>query len=115
MVVNKSNISKQRQKRYYDRSVKTLTPLNAAQYVRVQIGKIWTSVKIIKKHNNYSYIMQTEHGSTFRKNRQLLKQMSLIQNKIMQKTQPLNRIRNKARVRNVINSDKFNRTHEHPV
>ena len=66
-----------------------------------KLEKIWTPVKIIKKHNNHSYmyIIQTEHGSTFRRNRQLLKQTNVFDSQQNHAKQLLNKIRNKSRVR----------------
>ena len=50
LVVNKLNISKQREKLDYDTSTKTLPQINADQYVRVQNGKIWTTTAITQTY-----------------------------------------------------------------
>ena len=46
--------------------------LNVNEYVRMQIGKKWFPAKVIKIHDDHSYIVQTKDGATYRRNRTLL-------------------------------------------
>ena len=63
---------KEKQKQYYDRLSKPLPGLNVNEYVRMQIGKKWFPAKVIKIHDDHSYIVQTKDGATYRCNRTLL-------------------------------------------
>lgn len=64
--------SKTVQKKHYDRSAKPLPPLKVNDSVRVQFGKIWKPAKVIKKHDSRSYVVQTNDGAIYRRNRRLL-------------------------------------------
>ena len=71
-VFRKLQQQKEKQKEYYDRSAKPLPRLNVNEYVRMQVGKKWFPAKVIKIHDDHSYIVQTKDGATYRRNRTLL-------------------------------------------
>lgn len=64
--------SKIQQKNNYDKTSRSLKPLCVNDPVRVQFGKTWKSAKVIKKHENRSYSVQTSNGSIYRRNRKFL-------------------------------------------
>lgn len=53
----------------YDKTTRKLPPLNIGQHVTVQRDKLWEPAKIISKHNDHSYKLQTRDGSVYRRNR----------------------------------------------
>ncbi|XP_053383774.1 uncharacterized protein K02A2.6-like [Mercenaria mercenaria] len=71
-VRDKIQKAKKKQKGYYDRQTKPLPPLLINEYVRVQMGKIWKPAKVIEKHDDHSYSVQTQDGAIYRRNRRVL-------------------------------------------
>lgn len=61
-----------KQKEIYDRNARQLKPLYIGDPVRVQIGKIWIPGKIVQKHDQRSYTIQTRDGKFYRRNRKVL-------------------------------------------
>jgi len=58
------------QKKYYDRSTRTLPPLQSDDMVRVKHDKQWLRGHVIQQHDTpRSYVVETEEGSTLRRNR----------------------------------------------
>ena len=73
------------QKKYYDTGTKQLKPLNHNETVRIQdhINKTWKPAVVVQKHDQRSYLVRTEDGAEYRRNRRhLLKtnEQSLYQN-----------------------------------
>jgi hypothetical protein len=73
------------QKKYYDTGTKQLKPLNHNETVRIQdhINKTWKPAVVVQKHDQRSYLVRTEDGAEYRRNRRhLLKtnEKSLYQN-----------------------------------
>jgi hypothetical protein len=64
-----SKYTQARSKHNYDKSVKSLPPLNVNDPVRIQMGKIWVPGKVIQKHCPRSYTVQTREGVVYRRNR----------------------------------------------
>ena len=64
--------SKSLQKKYYDRSVKTLPHLRVHDQVRIQFGKIWKPARVIQQHDARSFSVQTRDGANYRCNRRHL-------------------------------------------
>lgn len=71
----KNNIQKEknRQTKYYNRSVKDLPVLSENDNVRIQplnkTEKSWRKGQIVEKVNDRSYKIKTEHGPNIRRNR----------------------------------------------
>lgn len=72
LVKNKIEMSKSRQKSYFDRNTRSLEPLYVNDSVRVQFGKQWIPGKIISKQGERSYNVQTKSGKIYRRNRKCL-------------------------------------------
>ena len=61
---------RQQQKKYYDCSTRTLPPLQSDDVVRVKHDKQWLRGRVIQPHDTpRSYVVETEDGSTLRRNR----------------------------------------------
>ena len=56
----------------FDQSAKPLPPLSINELVRIQAGKFWRPAKVIKKHDAWSYTVQTMDGALYRHNRKHL-------------------------------------------
>lgn len=75
----KNNIQKEknRQTKYYNRSVKDLPVLSENDNVRIQplnkTEKSWRKGQIVEKVNDRSYKIKTEHGTNIRRNRRHLR------------------------------------------
>ena len=75
----KNNIQKEknRQTKYYNRSVKNLPVLSENDNVRIQplnkTEKSWRKGQIVEKVNDRSYKIKTEHGTNIRRNRRHLR------------------------------------------
>lgn len=65
-------LSKNKQKQSYDKNAKPLSRLQVNDSVRYQVGKIWKPAKVIRIHNDHSYVIQTPDGSSYRRNRRYL-------------------------------------------
>ncbi|XP_052784542.1 uncharacterized protein K02A2.6-like isoform X2 [Mya arenaria] len=64
--------SKRKQKIVYDKNTKPLSMLQVNDLVRFQVGKIWKPAKVIRIHNDHSYVILTPDGSRYRRNRRFL-------------------------------------------
>ena len=64
--------SKSLQKKNYDRTAKTLSPLHVNDQVRIQFGKIWKPARVILQHDARSFSVQTRDGAIYRRNRRHL-------------------------------------------
>ena len=64
--------SKSLQKKNYDRTAKTLSPLHVNDQVRIQFGKIWKPARVIEQHDARSFSVQTHDGAIYRRNRRHL-------------------------------------------
>ena len=71
-VQNKVTKSKQKQKHYFDRHTKSLPELDLNDSVRLRHNGKWIPAKIVTKHNQRSYTVQTNNGALYRRNRRLL-------------------------------------------
>ncbi|XP_060561973.1 uncharacterized protein K02A2.6-like [Ruditapes philippinarum] len=60
------------QKNYYDKSSRSLPPLNKDDSCRVQFGKTWKPAIVLKKEGERSYKVQTEDGAIYRRNRRFI-------------------------------------------
>lgn len=67
---------KAKQKRQYDKQAKDMPGLHIGQRVRVQEGKSWVLGTVIDRADIRSYIVRTDKGSTFRRNRRHIKATS---------------------------------------
>ena len=63
---------KSKQKQYFDKNTKQLQPLEIDTSIRMQTGKIWAPGRVISKHSERSYNIQTHNGAIYRRNRQHL-------------------------------------------
>ncbi len=62
-----------RYKQYYDRSAKKLPSLEAGEGVRISKGRYWQPAIVERKHETpRSYVVQTQDGQTYRRNRRHL-------------------------------------------
>ena len=62
-----------RQKPYFDVGSKPLKPLKEGESVRIKNNsKIWQPAIVTSKHADRSYVMQTEAGNQFGRNRRFL-------------------------------------------
>ena len=62
-----------RQKHYFDKGSKNLKPLEVGESVRLKHNnKTWQSAVVTEKHSNRSYIVETEAGNCYRRNRRFL-------------------------------------------
>ncbi|XP_060575603.1 uncharacterized protein LOC132733042 [Ruditapes philippinarum] len=62
--------SKVKSKHYYDKNAKPLSPLNVGDSARIQrLDKSWSPAVVIKNHSDRSYIVETENGQQYRRNR----------------------------------------------
>ena len=62
-----------RQKRYFDVGSKPLKPLKEGESVRIKNNsKIWQPAIVTSKHADRSYVVQTEAGNQYRRNRRFL-------------------------------------------
>ncbi|XP_053376863.1 uncharacterized protein K02A2.6-like [Mercenaria mercenaria] len=64
--------SKQISKGYYDMSTNKLKPLEIGEGVRLRQGKQWLPAIVEKKVHDRSYIVTSENGGSYRRNRQHL-------------------------------------------
>ncbi|MEW8545662.1 MAG: hypothetical protein AB2693_19245 [Candidatus Thiodiazotropha sp.] len=65
-VKEKSQLSKQDQKKYFDRHAKPLTPLEIGQSARIQADdKTWKPAVVTHKHNDRSYSVKTTDGAVY--------------------------------------------------
>jgi hypothetical protein len=71
-IQNKKFLSTQRKKEYYDRSAKSHKPLTVGERVRIQINKLWKPALVEQKVNARSYIVSTDDGGSYRRNRRHL-------------------------------------------
>ena len=62
----------ERQKKYFDRQSKPLKPLEVGNRVRVQFDKQWKPGNITDIHSDRFYIVQTDDGGIYRRNRKFL-------------------------------------------
>jgi transposase InsO family protein len=70
-VHDKLEKTRSKQKSYYDRTAKPLSPLKVGQNVRVQINRKWIPAKVLKDNNDRSYNVKTNKG-IYRRNRRFL-------------------------------------------
>ena len=68
----KMQTSQTKSKHYYDRSAKPMKPLNPGEGVRIRQGKLWKPAIVRKKTNDRSYIVETQDGGSYRRNRRHL-------------------------------------------
>lgn len=62
-----------KQKAYFDRQTKLLSNVHIGDHVRMQRGDVWQPAVIIKEHEQpRSFIVQTQDGKTYRRNRKHL-------------------------------------------
>ena len=72
-VREKLSYDREKQKTYHDRSSKKLPLLKIGDKVRVQLfDKLWKPALITDKHDDRSYILQTNDGGTYRRNRKFI-------------------------------------------
>ena len=64
----------EKQKEYYDRSVKPLQPLLVGDDIRYQEGKTWKQGIVTKVDGNGSYTAKNTEGAVYRRNRRHLLQ-----------------------------------------
>jgi hypothetical protein len=70
LVKQKISQSKARQKHYYDRDAKPLSPLKIGESARVQRSdKTWSPAIVLDNPTERSYIVETENGQIYRRNR----------------------------------------------
>lgn len=75
-VKTRKQVKQQKQKKLYDRHAKELDELNIHQTVRIKPDKNtdrWIKAKVIKKVNIRSYLVKTEQGREYRRNRRDIK------------------------------------------
>ena len=75
-IKNSLEVSHNQQKKYYDRGSKNLKPLSFNETVRFQDSnnKTWKPAVVVEKQDQRSYVVRTEDGAQYRRNRrQLLK------------------------------------------
>jgi hypothetical protein len=53
----------------YDKHTKPLKPLNIGEGIRIQQGKVWNPAVVKSKVHDRSYLVETQNGSIFRRNR----------------------------------------------
>ena len=71
----KSQSTQNKQKKYYDKGAKLLTPLQPGQIVRIRNDKDWENKgEILEKLDERSYNVLTESGNILRRNRRHLLQ-----------------------------------------
>ena len=76
VVIQRRRHQQDNQRRHYNRSARQLTQLKANDKVFVQRnkGENWQPAKVVSQHHTLrSFIIQTENGSTFRRNRRFLR------------------------------------------
>ena len=56
----------------YDRSAKRLKPLTTGEQIRIQQGNRWKPAVVTKQVNDRSYIVNTDDGGSYRRNRRHL-------------------------------------------
>lgn len=65
--------NRQKQKTFHDRSAKSLPKLQKGDKVRVQLfDKLWKPAVITRVHDDRSYMLQTNDGATYRRNRKFI-------------------------------------------
>ena len=72
-------LKRQKAKFYYDRGTKTLPDLQIGHTVRMQPqdkGGTWRKAKVVNKLGNRSYLLQTDEGQTYRRNRKFIRATS---------------------------------------
>jgi len=72
-------LKRQKAKIYYDRGAKTLPDLQIGHTVRMQPlekGGTWKKATTVNKLGNRSYLLQTEDGQTYRRNRKFIRTTS---------------------------------------
>ena len=73
-IVKRRQVMQARQKEYYDRSARPLNPLQVEDQVHLQMNNKWQEGKIIGKADSpRSYIVETQDGGTYRRNRRLIR------------------------------------------
>ena len=75
-VQNELKETKNREKEYFDRKAKDLAELSPGEIVRIQPdqkGCNWRKAKVIQHLGNRSYLVETEDGRRYRRNRQHLR------------------------------------------
>ena len=72
-VREKMSDNRQKQKKFHDRSAKPLSKLQTGDQVRVQLfDKLWKPAIITSAHDDRSYMLQTNDGATYRRNRKFI-------------------------------------------
>lgn len=71
-VLEKKISHKQKQKHYYDKSARSLQTLQLGEAVRIKRNDLWKPAIVTKVLNNRSYIVETEDGGSYRRNRRHL-------------------------------------------
>ncbi|XP_053402903.1 uncharacterized protein K02A2.6-like [Mercenaria mercenaria] len=71
-VRNKMQNIKNRSKFYYDRSARPMKSLEKGEGIRIRQGKTWQPAVVSKQVNDRSYIVRTEDGGMYRRNRRHL-------------------------------------------
>lgn len=68
---------REKQAAYYNRDAKDLPELHIGQPVALQDAQTlrWTKATVVDKDNHRSYTVETDNGSTFRRNRRHLKDL----------------------------------------
>ena len=71
VIQNKLQTSRGREKMYYDQGAKPLSPLTPGDNVRVKLGQgqLWKSAIVMDSYNDRSYMLQTNDGRVYRRNR----------------------------------------------
>ena len=71
VIQNKLQTSRGREKMYYDQGAKPLSPLTLGDNVRVKLGQgqLWKPAIVMDSHNDRSYMLQTNDGRVYRRNR----------------------------------------------
>ena len=68
----KMQTSQVKSKQYYDRSAKAMKPLTLGEGVRIRNGKFWKPAVVKEKLNDRSYVLETQDGGIYRRNRRHL-------------------------------------------
>ena len=68
-VRSKMNDVKHRSKFHYDKHSRSLKPLDIGERIRVRFGKLWKPAEVIEQINSRSYLVRTENGAEYRRNR----------------------------------------------
>lgn len=72
-------VRQQKQKKYYDKGTRTLPEIGVGDGIRVQFGRTWIPAVVTGKHNApRSFIVTTEEGRAYRRNRRFIRHTPVI-------------------------------------